>query len=41
MFLSQFQNSPGALHFEGIKHVARYTRANPDIPLTLKKKTET
>ena len=38
MFLSQFQNSPGPLHFEGIKHIARYIRANPDVPLVFKRR---
>lgn len=37
IFLSQFQNAPGQAHFDGVKHMAKFLRCHPDIPLVFKR----
>ena len=37
LFLSQFQNSPGQAHFDGVKHTAKFLRCHPDVPLVFKR----
>ena len=35
--LSQFQNAPGIVHYDGMKMIGKYLRCHPDIPVTFKR----